>query len=184
MKISPLAMTIGIASILTMSVSSVQAIQLRDGTVSFERSPRLINAVTTFNQVRVWGAKYYFTLELPENVGEPLQKVTINQRQGSETIRFQLQKTLAFEGMHRHKGAKLKIKEVSKDEATETISVIFDPPIPPGTTFTVGLQPRRNPDYSGVYLFGVTAFPGGEKADGLYLGVGRLHFYRGTDRFW
>lgn len=31
--------------------------------------------------------------------------------------------------------------------------------------------------FSGVYLFGVTAFPAGEKSHGQFIGFGRLHFY-------
>ena len=67
-----------------LMAENVQAIQLADGTVSFEKSPRLIGAITTFKASRVWGAKYYFTLNVPEAAGEPLQKVTISQRQGTE----------------------------------------------------------------------------------------------------
>ena len=178
MSISKLA-ALSFAGILAISVPSTEAVQLADGTVSFEKSPRLINAVTTFNAVRVWSAKYYFTIYLPDNAGEPLEQVTIQQRQGVEDIRFQLEKTFAFEGTHRDKGERLTLQAVSKDEQTNTISVTFDPPIPPGQTFTIGLKPRRNPRYSGIYLFGITAFPAGEKPRSLYLGVGRLQFYRG-----
>ncbi|MGK7876902.1 MAG: DUF2808 domain-containing protein [Xenococcaceae cyanobacterium] len=181
MHISRLAITLSTAGILTIPVTSTQAIQLPDGRVSFDKSPRLINAVTTFSSVRVREAKYYFTIYLPENAGEPLQKLTIRQRQGQEDIDFRLEKTVAFEGTHRHKGERLTLQAVRKDSETDAISVIFDPPIPPGTTFTVGLKPRENPPYSGVYLFGVTAFPAGEKPYGLYLGVGRLQFYQGGD---
>jgi hypothetical protein len=111
------------------------------------------------------------------NAGEPLQRVTINQRQGVDDIRFDLEDTRAFEGTPRNKGEKLTLKEVRKDADTQTISVTFDPPIQPGKTFTIGLRPVRNPWSSGAYIFGVTAFPVGEKPYGLYLGVGRLQFY-------
>lgn len=164
-------------SVLGASTDPTQAIQLANGTVSFDKSPRLMDAATTFNTIRTWGATYYFTVNLPEDAGEPLQRVTIGQRQGQDTIRFQLKDSTAFEGTSGRKGKKLTIKEVTKEPETGAISVTFDPPIPPGRTFTIGLDPVRNPDSSGVYLFGVTAFPAGEKPYGLYLGVGRLHFY-------
>nr|WP_199755917.1 DUF2808 domain-containing protein [Chroococcidiopsis cubana] len=45
----------------------------------------------------------------------------------------------------------------------------------PGTTVTVALRAKRNPS-GGIYLFGVTAFPTGEKSSGQFLGYGRLHF--------
>lgn len=176
MKISRLGITLSLASILNASVPSTLAVQLADGTTSFEKSPRLINVVTTLNTIRAWGAKYYVTIDLPANVGESLQKLTIQQRQGSDEIDFYLDKTVAFLGTHQDKGQSLTLQTVSQDQQTKTISVIFDPPIPPGTTFTVGLKPIRNPDYGGIYLFGITAFPTGEKPYGLYLGVGRLQF--------
>ncbi len=164
-------------SIWAIAAPSTQAIQLADGTVSFEKPPNLISATTTYNATYVWGATYYFTLELPTNAGEPLRRVTINQRQGVDDIRFDLEDTRAFEGTPRNKGEKLTLKEVTKDADTQTISVTFDPPIQPGKTFTIGLRPVRNPWSSGAYIFGVTAFPVGEKPYGLYLGVGRLQFY-------
>jgi Protein of unknown function (DUF2808) len=57
--------------------------------------------------------------------------------------------------------------------------VQFNPPVQPGRKVTIALSPQRNPAYSGVYLFGVTAFPTGEKSHGQFLGFGRLHFYDG-----
>jgi len=182
MRILKLAIALSFTIVIFfLKLPSIQAVKLPDGRVAFEKSPRLTNVITTFNSTSVWGAKYYFTLELPENAGEPLSKVIIQQREGVEAIRFQLEKTLAFEGNHTDKGENLTVKNVTQDEETGEISVIFDQEISPGTTFTVGLKPVKNPDYSGVYLFGVTAFPQGEKPEGLYLGVGRLHFYRSSD---
>lgn len=165
------------ASIWGVSTPLTQAVQLPDGTVSFEKSPRLIDATTTYNQTDVWGATYYFTLELPADAGEPLQQVTINQRQGVDRIQFDLEDSLAFEGTRRHKGERLTLTEVTENAETGAISVMLDPPLAPGQTVTIGLRPVRNPWTGGVYLFGVTAFPAGEKPYGLYLGVGRLHFY-------
>lgn len=160
-----------------VALQSSQAVQLADGTVSFEKSPRLLGATTTHNQIYAWGATYYFTLELPENAGEPLRQVTINQRQGFDNIRFKLTDSRAFEGTPRNKGERLTLAEVTQNAETKAISVTFDPPVMPGKTVTVGLRPVRNPWVGGVYLFGVTAFPAGEKPYGLYLGVGRLQFY-------
>lgn len=165
------------ASILGVAVPSSQAIQLADGTVAFEKPPRLVDAETTYNGTSTIGARYYFTLSVPENAGEPLGRVTISQRQGFENIDFELEDTRAFEGKPRRKGEKLAIANVTKDDKTKTISVTFDPPVAPGKTLTVELRPYRNPWTGGVYIFGVTAFPAGEKAYGLYLGVGRLQFY-------
>jgi hypothetical protein len=175
-----------LASILIVSFSSARAVELEGGRTAFEKSPRLLDAVTTLSSVRVWGAKYYFTIALPNDIGEPLGKITIQQRQGGDEIDFYRDKTFAFVGTRKDKGENLSLASVNWDEQTKTISLIFDPPVSPGTTLTVGLKPKRNPDYGGVYLFGVTAFPVGSNPDGLYLGVGRLQFYEGNtnDRFF
>ena len=170
--------------ISTLNIPVTNAVQFPNGRTAFNKSPLLQNAVTTFSGVRIRGATYYFILELPANAGEPLQKVVISQRQGQEDISFRLEKTVAYTGTHRRKQEQLNLKNVSQDEETEAITVVFDQPIPPGTTFTVGLKPKRNPRFGGIYLFGVTAFPIGEKPDGLYLGAGRLQFFQGSDGFF
>lgn len=69
-----LSLSIGIAEV---AVPVTQAVQLRDGTVYFVEPPKLVNATTTYKDVNVWGGTYYFTINLPENAGESLQKVTI-----------------------------------------------------------------------------------------------------------
>lgn len=154
-----------------------QAVQLRDGTVYFIQPPSLGEVVTTYNGTGVWAATYYFTIGLPENAGEALQKLTINQHEGVDYIRFDLEDTVAFEGTRKDKGQKLKLKDVSSDRKTKTVSLTFDPPVSPGRIITVALEPKQNPIVSGVYLFGVKAFPVGKKAHGQFLGYGRLQFY-------
>ena len=155
---------------------SAQAVQLEDGTVYFTQPPFLIRATTTFKGVDMWGATYYFTLDVPSTAGEPLQKVTIAQKQGMEDINYELKETQAFEGRG-DSGPKLTLGEVTRERKTGVVSVTFNPPVPPGKTVTLGLHPERNPRFEGVYLFGVTAFPSGEKAHGQFLGFGRLTFY-------
>ena len=166
-----------------IAVPNAAAIEFPNGKVAFEKSPLLIDAYTTFNSVRVRQAKYYFDLKLPSDIGESLQKVVINQRQGADTIKFRLDKTKAYFGSHNNRKEELNL-QVIQDEATKAITVMFDRPIPPGSEITVRLNPKQNPDFGGVYLFGVTAFPTGEKPSGLYLGAGRLQFYQSGDRFF
>jgi hypothetical protein len=165
------------------SYNRATASQFPNGRVVFDKSPRLLDAVTTFNNARAWGATYYFTIELPEEAGEPIDKVIISQRQGSEDIEFLLDKTVAVEGSYNNKGKQINLGEVTRDEETNEITIILDSPVSPGTVFSIGLKPKINPSYSGIYLFGVTVFPQGEKPSPLYLGVGRLDFYSGRD-FW
>ncbi|MGK7919627.1 MAG: DUF2808 domain-containing protein [Trichodesmium sp.] len=159
------------------------AIETKDGTVYFAQPPRLITAVTTRSETYVWSATYYFTLSLLPDAGVPLKQVKISKTEGSSNIRYNPDKIIAFEGTHRNKGQQLTVEEVTVDKKTDTISVIFNPPVPPGKTFTIGLRPVRTPRYGGIYLFGVTAFPAGEKPHGHFLGYGRLHFYDGSDSY-
>ncbi|MBW4626288.1 MAG: DUF2808 domain-containing protein [Brasilonema octagenarum HA4186-MV1] len=160
-----------------------QAVQLRDGKVYFIQPPTLLGAVTTYKDTYVWGATYYFTIGLPENAGEPLQTITIHQREGVDRVRFDLRHTSAFEGTPSKEGPKLALKDVTRDSKTKTLSLIFDPPVPPGRTITLALKPVQNPTVAGVYLFGVTAFPPGEQPHGQFLGYGRLQFYNFGFRF-
>src|SRR6478609_8024094 len=90
-----LSLAIGIGGV-TLPVT--EAVQLRDGTVYFVQPPKLVNARTTYKDVNVWGGTYYFTINLPKNAGESLQKVTIAQREGTENIRYNLNDTRAFVG--------------------------------------------------------------------------------------
>ncbi|MDF5716089.1 MAG: DUF2808 domain-containing protein [Rhizonema sp. NSF051] len=166
-----------LAAIGGYSVGSSQAVQLQDGTVYFVQPPSLEGAETTYNDIYVWGATYYFTINLPENAGEPLQRVTINQHEGVDRIHYELKDTSATERGGSNKKHKLALKDVTNDRKTRTISLTFDPPVPPGRTIKIALKPEQNPTVPGVYLFGVTAFPPGEKSHGQFLGYGRLQFY-------
>ena len=151
-------------------------------TAYFTKAPRLLGASTTFSGVEVRGAKYYFNIALPEDAGNNLQQIAIAQRQGAETIDFRLEDTVAYLGTNRDKEGELAIADVTQNEETREITVLLENPIPPGTTFTIGLKPKKNPFFPGVYLFGVRAFPQGNNPVDLYLGAGRLHFYRGGGR--
>lgn len=162
---------------------STLAIQLQDGTVYFAQPPRLVKAVTTRSETYAWSATYYFTLSLSPDAGVPLERVTITKTEGGGKIRYNPEKTIAFEGTHRDKGQRLTVEAVAIAEETDTVSVTFNPPVPPGKTVTIGLRPLRTPKYGGIYLFGVSAFPAGEKSYGHFLGYGRLHFYDGSDHY-
>lgn len=174
---------LGMASLLALGVSVGQAMELGNGTTIFNQSPRLVNTVTTLSGIRARGAKYYFTIELGKDVGEPLKQLTLQQHQEPEIINYYLDETFAFEGEPINRGKSLTITRTKQNLDNNVITLIFDPPIAPGTTFTIGLKPQRNPESGGVYQFSVTAYPTGEKPQGLYLGLGRLHFYQQGHRF-
>lgn len=171
-------------SIGEVSVPVTQAVQLRDGKVYFVEPPKLVSATTTYKDVNFWDATYYFTINVPENAGESLQKVTIAQREGAENIRYNLNDTRAFvgtsdaySGLRLRKESRLTLGAVTDERETRTVTVNFEPPVTPGQTVTIALRPVSNPSFSGVYLLGVTAFPVGEKSHGQFLGFGRFQFY-------
>lgn len=158
---------------------SAQAVQMSDGTVYFNTPPTLDNAYNTVRRTTASNSIYYFTLTLPENSGEPLQRIAIAQRDGdtaARLVQYDTNDTQAFTGTHRRQGEPLTVGQTTYDRNAQTVSVILDPPVPPGTTVTIGLHPVRNPRMDGIYLFGVTAYPAGEKTYGQFLGYGRLTF--------
>ncbi|NJN86201.1 MAG: DUF2808 domain-containing protein [Leptolyngbyaceae cyanobacterium SL_7_1] len=178
---------IGCLVLGAIAAPTTHAIRLADGTVYFAQPPSLSAASTTRSNTFVSNATYYFTLNLPDTAGEPLQRVAIAQQDGTTAarrVRFDAEDSRAFVGTRRNRDAELTIAAATYNEENQTVELTFDPPIPPGTTFTVGLSPRRNPRTDGVYLFGVTAFPAGESAYGQFLGFGRLHFYDGGNDFF
>ncbi len=152
------------------------AVQYSDGRSAFESAVLLIDSHATFDRVRARQAKYYFDLELPGNIGEPLGKIVIRQRSGGDTVQFELDQTKVYFGSHNSKQEEIE-SIAFYDEATGEITVKLKQAVNPDNSLTVALKPKRNPDYGGVYLFGVTAFPPGEKSLGLYLGAGRFHIY-------
>ncbi|MEM7592376.1 MAG: DUF2808 domain-containing protein [Cyanobacteria bacterium P01_A01_bin.83] len=153
-----------------------QAVEASDGTVSFESGLDLLDVYTTFNAVRVRQARYYFDLKLPEGIGEPLKRVIFQQRTGPDKIKFKPEKTKAYLNRSRNKEDLIELTTTFDEESGEVI-VEFAEPVPIGSELSIGIKPKENPDIGGVYLFGVTAFPRGEKSRGLYLGAGRLHFF-------
>jgi hypothetical protein len=169
-------------ALTSLVILPAAAVQLGDGSIAFVQPPRLVDAVTTFDASRFPRPTHYFTLDVPAKAGEPLQQVVIQQVEGFDRdLRYLTNKTVAFEGTYHRKGESLGLKSVVQDRKAQTVTVIFDPPVQPGRTITIGLKPLENPQYGGVYLFGVTAFPRGEKVRSQFLGYGRIHIYDGGD---
>lgn len=153
----------------------VQAIQMVDGTIYFANPPSLGEMVTTEKAVAALSATYFLSISVPPDAGEPLGRVVIQQSEGSDRVWFSANRTTAYLGDNRKN--RVTLGPVSQDPHSRAVTVTFAPPIPPGQTVTVALRPRQNPIFSGVYLFGITAYPQGEKAVGQFLGYGRLHLY-------
>ena len=163
---------------------SAEAVQLRDGKTYFVQLPFLLGAETTINRIYSWNATYYFAIALPQNMGEPLQKLEIAQTEGFDNVDFYSNETIAY--LQSSSGERVAISsktEVlpSQDRDRQKVTITFNPPISPSnelnSKLVVGLRPVRNPRYDGVYLFGVTAFPQGDRPNSQFLGYGRLSFY-------
>lgn len=175
--LSPLIL--GLTSLaLSSSVCFAQSLQTPENQTFFTgQPPSLISAETLTSSINWPDSHYYFIFNLPKNSVESVGKIIIQQQPNVETIQFNLSNTYAFRGTQNSPGQALKFK-VNQDPKTQAITILFDPPIPPGNTFSIRLEANQNPSSSGVYLFNVNAFPFGNNAMGMDMGVGRLSFYQ------
>ena len=155
-----------------ISVPMAQAVRLADGTAQFAGLPQVLKVRTTDNQTWAWSATYFFTIKVPEDATEPLGRVVLEQTEGVDRIRFNLKRTYAYLNNDRQQRTPLFLTEGDR-----SLELRFAEPVVPGETVTLGVRPYRNPDTSGVYLFGITVFPEGEKVRSQFVGHGRLQFY-------
>ncbi|MBD2539225.1 DUF2808 domain-containing protein [Coleofasciculus sp. FACHB-SPT36] len=153
---------------------SAQAIQFSNGRSSFGVPFQLSNTRTSQASVRFRGASYYFTFNLPKTASQSLNRVTIRQN-GGNLVEFDSAKTKAF--LNEKPKENCKLGEVKVDKKTQEVDLVFDPPIQPGQTVTVAIGPFENPSVSGIYNFGVSAFPTGDKPEKQFLGYGPLRFF-------
>ncbi|MEY2983661.1 MAG: hypothetical protein RLZZ568_278 [Cyanobacteriota bacterium] len=157
----------------------VVAAELPGGISFFAAPPRLLDSATTFSDVSIPGAKYYFTIALPDNAGRSLAKVVFQRQDSPDPIDFEVNKTQAFEGNRQNLGQDIALNPTEFNRATGQLTVSFVRPIAPGETVTIRLKPVQNPDVPGVYQFRLWAVPTGDNAQSMDLGVARLQFYRG-----
>lgn len=169
------------ASILALGVGasaannpSAQAVQLSGGRTSFGVPFQLGESRTTQASVRFRGATYYFTFDLPKTATQPLHRVTIQQQRGI-LVEFDSARTKAY--LNREPKQTSKLGEVKVNPRTQEVDIVFDPPIQPGQTVTVGIGPFENPSLAGVYQFGVKAYPQGSQPQEQFLGYGPLRFF-------
>lgn len=163
---------------LFIVVSGWCLLPLSPATMALAESPLLVATTTTFNAIGVKQAVYYFTLQVPANSREPVQRVTFTQRQGLEQIGFDEEGSYAFVGTPNRKGEKLAIALSTNDRQNQTTTVTFNQPLTPGQTITIALRPFRNPAYEGVYLFELAALPSAPSTQIQTIGIGRLQFYQ------
>ncbi len=147
------------------------------GQTSFNHPPSLIRAAAV--QVsRNSPSTYEFTLTVPANAGQSLKAVMISQVENLETVSFDANQSQAFAGKRFAMGSEIPLASIGGEQPTNPseITIVFDQPVQPGRTLTVAVKADSNPNYGGVYLFGVTAYPAGENSLGQFIGYGRINF--------
>ncbi|UJB70747.1 DUF2808 domain-containing protein [Acaryochloris sp. 'Moss Beach'] len=147
--------------------------------VTFDRPPQLVSTSTTNRDARSLGATYFFTIDIPQDAAQPLQKLEFILKQGVQYPRFKATSVKAFEGTKRNKGEALPINIVVSDPSIRTLTVTFDKPVAPGRTITMAVRPVRNPSV-GTYMFEVRGTPAGTTTKSQYIGIGRLDFSRSS----
>ncbi|MEB3289540.1 MAG: DUF2808 domain-containing protein [Leptolyngbya sp.] len=169
---------------LAFAIPPAIAIQYRDGTVEFTAQPRLVDSHTTRNLASDSGATYYLTVDFPAAAEEAMDRIVIRLDEGWDPLfRYRLEATEAWQTVGEERRA-VSLGTVTEDRDTQTLTLSFDPPLPPGGIITLALRPVRNPRFAGVYLFGVTAFPVGETVQPRFMGFARLSFYERDRRPW
>ncbi|QQE65447.1 hypothetical protein GFS31_21350 [Leptolyngbya sp. BL0902] len=160
------------------------ALQAQGTTVAFVAQPRLIDSRTTRNLASDGGAIYYLTVDVPAAAQVPMDRIVIRLDEGRDpTFRYRLGATQVWQTVGEERRA-VTLGEVVEDRAAQTLTLNFDPPLPPGGTVTLALHPVRNPRWAGVYLFGVTAFPAGDVVQPRFMGFARLSFYEQDRHRW
>jgi hypothetical protein len=165
------------------SQSQTEDISLNQpGETFFSHSPQLTRAAVASIGAYT-PSTYEFTLTVPQDAGQPLKAVKIAQSESPETVRFDISNSKAFLGQRLTASSEIRLASVGDEQPTNPgeATIVFDQPVQPGSTVTIALAVRRNPIWSGVYLFGVTAYPTGENGMGQFLGYGRINFYGNSD---
>lgn len=122
-------------------------------------------------------SNYRFTIDVPEAAAKPLQTVTFVQIEGADYPRFSERRTNAYEGGDR--GNQLNII-TDNDIHNRTVTITFDPPIPPGRQIAIALNATNPRD--GIYIYEVSAKPPDTTGLGQRIGIERLNFYQRSER--
>ncbi|WP_308254611.1 DUF2808 domain-containing protein [Geminocystis sp. GBBB08] len=161
---------------LPLTLASVSATEIN----FFRASPRLTRSVATFTLPDVVST-YIFEIEIPENVGNNVQKIVINQQKNFETITFFPDDTRVFILTQNKQSLDVNSTLNVTNDKNEIIINLLQP-AKPGEKLRLTIR-ARNPLYGGIYQFGVTIYPEGNNPQSLYLGIGRFHFDMRGGRF-
>ena len=166
----------------SMSVPQTSQLQTTPTTLSsgqqfFSHPPRLVRANASQLAARI-ASTYEFTLNVPADAGQPLKAVTIAQAANLEIVQFDVSQSKAFAGERFAAGPEISLASVGgMQSAPGEVTVVFDQPVQPGSTVTIAIPVAENPSSSGIYEFGITAYPVGENSRGQFLGYGRINLY-------
>lgn len=142
----------------------------------FSHPPMLVRS-NALQKVASTPSTYEFTISVPADAGAPLKAITITQDQNLETVKFNTKQNKAFPGNRYATGSELPLASVGGQEVPGMTMVVFEQPVQPGSTVTVAVDAKSNPNWGGVYEFGVTAYPTAENGRGQFLGYGRIAFH-------
>jgi Protein of unknown function (DUF2808) len=149
------------------------------GQMFFSRVPRLVR-VNASQKAAYAPSTYEFTVSVPSDAGAPLQAIKVVQAENLDTVHFDVSQSKAFMGERFAAGPELPLASIGGTQpAPGEATIVFNQPVQPGSTVTIALDVKGNPASGGVYEFGVTAFPVGEKGTGQFLGYGRINLYNG-----
>lgn len=169
------------------AIAPVQAAQLSDGSVSFDRPPLLVNT-TAAQSRRTQAGMYYFTINLPVDAGASLSQIRILPKSSDRRLSFDIDQTEAFFGDLAHPGTAIELQTVEVEEETNNLHITFAQPLPPNSTVTIGLQPSRTPNRRRTYQFDITAIPAAATPAPISIGNARFNFqgrrYRDYPFWW
>lgn len=148
---------------------------------SFSHPPTLIQVASRLETSTP--STYEFALTVSQDAEQPLKAVTITQAKNVETIEFDASNSKAYTGSQLTANSEIRLASVGGDQPANPgeATIMFDQPVMPSNTVTIALSARKNPSGSGVYLFGVTAYPDGEDGLGQFLGYERISFHSNTN---
>ena len=140
--------------------------------IQFVQPPRLIHSTTTEKTVDQLGARYFFTIEVPDNAGAALEQVDFILKLGVNYPRFTTKGAKVFTGKSK-KGNQIPVKLVVTDPPSRTVTVTLGRPIAPGETATVMLKAVKNPAI-GTYQYELRGHAQNSQGKGQYIGLGRI----------
>lgn len=164
-------LTVGLWQAVT--VLPVGASRLPNGRVVFDWPLELVE-ITPLSLGTGSSDRYQVVIEIPVEAGEPLEALSIEPREYTSGITFDIQGTEAFIGKAYGSGPELPLASIGGMPIDpDHLLVVFEEPVAPGNVVTVVLSTKDTP-VEGIYELGVTAYPAGEDSIGQFLGYTQL----------